>query len=168
MRLLLSVTAFLTTTAVAMASPQGSASTVPNPTPGKRPVQTVINGAQNPELIELETVAVLVLGGFAASGEMLERRIELLAEMIGLGGNDRKLLRQELIRLSETGAPIRERLNTPNPAPGTLEEFREVRLNTYGRLLELLSEGGNKRLRKFLEEQKRNVRVSGSRSPVRD
>ena len=131
-------------------------------------MQTVINGAQNPELIELETVAVLVLGGFAASGEMLERRIELLAEMIGLGGNDRKLLRQELIRLSETGAPIRERLNTPNPAPGTLEEFREVRLNTYGRLLELLSEGGNKRLRKFLEEQKRNVRVSGSRSPVRD
>ena len=59
-----------------------------------------------------------------------------------IGGRDR-------LQGSRNGVPVAD-----------LSEYRNVRLQSYGRLLELLSADGRRKLNDFIEAQKRNTRRS--------
>jgi hypothetical protein len=116
-------------------------------------------------LVDHELLIAQILGSIAMPAkpsESEELHLKIIAAQIGLNGSDTRILRQEMIRLYEIVAPIRARVNTPRPfveVRPDLEAYRAARLDSYGRLLELLSEGGNKRLQEYIEKQKRSVKV---------
>jgi hypothetical protein len=88
------------------------------------------------------------------------------ARRIGLGGRDTQILRSEMIRLYREMTPVRERLQRGRTGVAAdLAEFRDVRLQSYGRLLELLSADGRRKLNDFIEAQKRNTRQSAPSQP---
>jgi len=64
-------------------------------------------------------------------------------------------------------APIRARLQVPRSGVPLedLSAFRQARLQSYGRLLELLSADGRRKLDEYIDQQKRNTKiVTGSQS----
>jgi hypothetical protein len=125
----------------------------------------LIDGSRNPELIDTELLAMQLLAMLALPRQpsvMQERAFETLSGRIGLSGSDTNVLRQEMNLLYEALTPIRARLNA-GPGSDTrsaLEAFRAVRLESYGRLLELLSDKGAKRFQDWIEREKRNTKRS--------
>jgi hypothetical protein len=129
----------------------------------------VIDGAKNPELIDTELLIAQILGSNAlppAPTADQERRLTFFARRIGLGSRDTQILRSEMIRLYAEMTPVRERLQERRTGVAAdLAEFRDVRLQSYGRLLELLSADGRRKLNDFIEAQKRNTRQSAPSQP---
>ena len=98
--------------------------------------------------------------------EMQERRFQNFAETIGLGGRDKTTLRREMNRLYEVLTPIETQLQSTRlgrDALPLIEASRSLRVESYHSLVAALSEGGAKRLRKYVEEQKRNMFIGGGR-----
>lgn len=96
-----------------------------------------------------------------------ERRLGLFAGVVGLNRDDERILRLEMIRLYTVITPIRERLSVSRTGVpvADLATYREARLQSYGRLLETLSQDGRNRLNAYIERQKRNTKVvTGSQS----
>ena len=129
----------------------------------------MIDGAKNPELIDTELLIAQMLGANAippAPTAREEPRLSTFARRIGLGGRDTQILRSEMIRLYAEMTPVRERLQTGRTGvTADLAEFRDVRLQSYGRLLELLSADGRRKLNDFIEAEKRNTRQSAPSQP---
>ena len=128
----------------------------------------VVDGKTNPELVNHELLIAQILGLMAipeSPSAKDEQRLHVMAAAIGLGREDERILRTEMIRLYGVIAPIQDRLrNPPGGVPlGTptadLQEFREARLQSYERLLELLSKDGRDKLNNFIEKQKANTKV---------
>ena len=136
---------------------------------GGGPAPNVIDGAKNPELIDTELLIAQILGSNAmppAPTADQERRLTFFARLIGLGSRDTQILRSEMIRLYAEMTPVRERLQEGRTGVAAdLAEFRHVRLQSYGRLLELLSADGRRKLNDFIEAQKRNTRQSAPSQP---
>lgn len=130
---------------------------------GGAPAGRVIDGAKNPELIDTELLIAMMLGANAIPPEPTEReefRLSIFARRIGLGSRDTQILRSEMIRLYGEMTPVRERLQESRNVTADLAEFRDVRLQAYGRLLELLSADGRRKLNDFIEAEKRNTKRS--------
>ena len=129
----------------------------------------VIDGAKNPELIDTELLIALILGANAMPPEPTQReelRLSFFAKRIGLGSRDTQILRSEMIRLYAEMTPVRQRLQEGRTGVAAdLAEFRDVRLQSYGRLLELLSADGRRKLNEFIEAEKRNTRQSAPSQP---
>jgi hypothetical protein len=128
----------------------------------------VIDGAKNPELIDTELLIAQILGSNAmgpAPTERDELRLRSFARRIGLGNRDTEILRSEMIRLYGEMAPVRDRLQGSRNPLADLAEFRDVRLQTYGRLLELWSADGRRKFDEFIEREKRNTYRSAPSQP---
>jgi hypothetical protein len=146
-----------------------------SPQPASPPAPTVavprqhgpIDGSRNPELISEEQAAVMIISALVIPSnptEMQERRFQMFTERIGLGGRDKTTLRREMNRLHELLTPIETQLSAARDALALIEARRSLREESYKSLIASLSSGGAKRLRKYVEEQKRNMRF-GSAPP---
>jgi len=142
----------------------------PSDVPLRGPGRTLVDGAKNPELIDRDLLVASILGSKAmpaSPSEREERVLRSFAKQLGLGREDTQILRLEMIRLHADMAPIRARLQIRRSGVPLedLSAFRQVRLQAYGRLLELLSAGGRRKLDEYIDQQKRNTRiVTGSES----
>ena len=159
-----------TLTATMLASAQRAAQPTgppPTTTVGRGQPRAVVDGSRNPELISEDQAAVMIISALVIPSnptEMQERRFQNFAETIGLGGRDKTTLRREMNRLHEVLTPIETQLqSTPlgRDALPLIEARRSLRVESYHSLIAALSEGGANRLRKYVEEQKRNMFVGG-------
>lgn len=140
------------------------------PLGGQGTGRVLVDGAKNPELIDRDHLVALILGSKAmpaSPSEKEEQHLRLFARQVGLGREDTQTLRLEMIRLHADMAPIRARLQVRRTGVPLedLSAFRQTRLQAYGRLLELLSADGRRKLDEYFDQQKRNARiVTGSQS----
>jgi hypothetical protein len=148
------------------ASPQSSTSRAQTnvPTLPVKPGRVLVDGKDNPELINHDLLVAQVVGRMAipaSASPKDEQRVHLFAVVIGLGKDDERILRTEMIRLHAAITPIQARLRaTTDRVPiADLQTYREARLQSYGRLLELLSSDGRRKLNEFIEKEKRNTKV---------
>jgi hypothetical protein len=137
---------------------------------GAGKLRVVVDGATNPELIDRDLLVAQILGANAirtspSSDE--ELRVKLFARAMKFSPEDARVLRAEMIHLHTVIAPLRARLSTATSGiPVTdLAAYREARLDSYRRLLEILSPDGRTKLNSFIEQQKRHTKVvTGSRT----
>jgi hypothetical protein len=136
--------------------------TVGSPVTGRQRV--IVDGRTNPELIDHELLIAQIVGRMAipaSASPQDEQRLHLFAASIGFGKDDEKQLRTEMIRLHAAITPIQARLSgsTAGVPIDDLQAYREARLQSYGRLLEILSADGKSKLNDFIEKQKANTKV---------
>ena len=131
----------------------------------------VVDGAKNPELINSDLLIAQLLGAQAlppSPSQKEERRVEFFAKRLGLGPDDSRIVRLEMFRLYAAIAPIQARLQVRRDSVphDDLSAYRAARLESYGRLLKLLSADGQRKLNTYIDEQKRHTKIV-SRSPSR-
>jgi hypothetical protein len=156
------------------ASPQSSTAPAQAavPTLPVTPGRVLVDGKDNPELINHDLLVAQVIGRMAipaSASAKDEQRVHLFAVVIGLGKDDERILRTEMIRLHAAITPIQARLRTTtNRVPiADLQMYREARLQSYGRLVELLSSDGRRKLNEFIEKEKGNTKVFTTESQSR-
>jgi len=139
-----------------------------------RPERVVIDGKTNPEAVNKDLLIAMVVGGMAIPASATprdEQRLHLMAASIGFSKQDEQRLRTEMIRLHAVITPIQEQIQAHRPGglPGVpiaeLQAYLEARLQSYGRLLEILSKDGRDKLNAFIEKQVANTKVITTRQP---
>jgi hypothetical protein len=135
---------------------------VKSPISGRERV--VVDGKTHPELVDHDLLIAQILGGMAipaSANQKDEQRLHLQAATIGLGRDDEQILRGEMIRLQAAMTPIQARMKeiTGRMSISDLQALREVRLESYGRLLEVLSPDGRRKLNDHIEKRKQNTFV---------
>jgi hypothetical protein len=114
----------------------------------------------NQDLLIAQVVGMMAIPASASKQD--EQRLHLFAASIGFGKDDEKVLRTEMIHLHAVITPIQARLSARTTGGVPIEDlqaYREARLQSYGRLLEILSADGRSKLNDFIEKQKANTKV---------
>lgn len=136
---------------VAAQTPAGAGATPVVPTAPQSPPRVLssrgIDGAKNPELIADDTAITIMISTWSNAYGISSRAFENVTSPVGLSGKDMKVLRDEIGRAHDRIA-----LRTRDFAQEV--ERRRLCLDTFDRLIELLSQDGRRKLQAHIGDVK--------------